>query len=188
MRPSLTVDSSAGRPAQQQLYHDFIRCFIFTSQRPCCLKSGMGWWSLGSSGSKADPEKSKANDSKSSNRRQQEEGEQSFIPPPLTSRTSSSSSSKSTTDWNSSLNAFDWSQFKEPRNLIPTALLTGGILFVVYVQRRYLRRFPKLRISHLHTSAQDLFWDASQVLGMAITSEYFIRLVVDWLDGVGCHG
>ncbi|EEA21532.1 nuclease domain protein [Talaromyces marneffei ATCC 18224] len=103
----------------------------------------MGWWSLGSSGSKADPEKSKANDSKSSNRRQQEEGEQSFIPPPLTSRTSSSSSSKSTTDWNSSLNAFDWSQFKQPRNLIPTALLTGGILFVVYVQRRYLRRFPE---------------------------------------------
>ena len=62
----------------------------------------------------------------------------------MSSRSSSPSTSKSSsTDWNSNLNAFDWSQFTEPRNLIPTALLTGGILFVVYVQRRYLRRFPE---------------------------------------------
>lgn len=103
----------------------------------------MGWWSFGSSGSKSDPENNKPNDSQSSNRHQEEEKQQSFIPPLLTSRSSSSSTSKSTTDWNSSLNAFDWGQFKEPRNLIPTALLTGGILFVVYIQRRYLRRFPE---------------------------------------------
>jgi hypothetical protein len=102
----------------------------------------MGWWSFGSSGSKSDPGNNKPSDSQSSNRHQEEEKQQSFTPPLLTTR-SSSSSSKSSTDWNSSLNAFDWSQFKEPRNLIPTALLTGGILFVVYVQRRYLRRFPE---------------------------------------------
>lgn len=100
----------------------------------------MGWWSFGSSGSESDP---KLNDSQSSTRHQEERKEPSFIPSLLTSRSSSSSTSKSSTDWNSSLNAFDWSQFKEPRNLIPTALLTGGILFVVYVQRRYLRRFPE---------------------------------------------
>lgn len=102
----------------------------------------MGWWSFGSSGSKPDPENNKPNDSQSSNRHQEEEKQPSFVPPLLASRFSTSSS-KSSTDWNSSLNAFDWSQFKEPRNLIPTALLTSGILFVVYVQRRYLRRFPE---------------------------------------------
>ncbi|EED16888.1 staphylococcal nuclease domain protein, putative [Talaromyces stipitatus ATCC 10500] len=114
-----------------------------TSQQPCSLNPGMGWWPFGASGSTSDPEDKNSNDSHhhSSSDHKQEEQKQSFIPPLLISH--SSSSSKSTTDWNSSLNAFDWSQFKEPQNLIPTALLTGGILFVVYVQRRYLRRFPE---------------------------------------------
>lgn len=104
----------------------------------------MGWWSFGSSGSKSDPDNNKPNDSQPLNRHQEDEKQQSIIPSLLSSHSSSPSTSKSSsTDWNSNLNAFDWSQFTEPRNLIPTALLTSGILFVVYVQRRYLRRFPE---------------------------------------------
>ncbi|PWY86993.1 nuclease domain protein [Aspergillus heteromorphus CBS 117.55] len=36
----------------------------------------------------------------------------------------------------------DWRAFTEPRTLIPTAILTTGILGAVYVHRNYLRRFP----------------------------------------------
>ena len=74
-------------------------------------------------------------------------------PKPPTSPSSSSSTSKSIRsfssstpkDWNSILNATDWAQFKEPRNLIPTVLLTAGILFTVHVHRRFLRRIPEAR-------------------------------------------
>ncbi|OJD21456.1 hypothetical protein ACJ73_07205 [Blastomyces percursus] len=46
-------------------------------------------------------------------------------------------------DWNASLAARDWAgDFKDPRNLIPTLLLTSGILFCVRIHRKYLRRIP----------------------------------------------
>ncbi|PGH06859.1 hypothetical protein GX51_02104 [Blastomyces parvus] len=46
-------------------------------------------------------------------------------------------------DWNASLAARDWAgEFKDPRNLIPTLLLTSGILFCVRIHRKYLRRIP----------------------------------------------
>jgi hypothetical protein len=46
-------------------------------------------------------------------------------------------------DWNSVLNATDWVHFIEPRNLIPTLLVTGGILACVRIHRKYLRRIPE---------------------------------------------
>ncbi|EEP81839.1 conserved hypothetical protein [Uncinocarpus reesii 1704] len=53
------------------------------------------------------------------------------------------SNAQSSRDWNSSLNATDWKQFTEPKTIIPTALLTGGILLCVHIHRKYLRRIPE---------------------------------------------
>ncbi|PYH89253.1 nuclease domain protein [Aspergillus ellipticus CBS 707.79] len=36
----------------------------------------------------------------------------------------------------------DWSAFTEPRTLIPTLILTSGILGAVHIHRNYLRRIP----------------------------------------------
>ncbi|KAF3484130.1 uncharacterized protein GIQ15_03454 [Arthroderma uncinatum] len=46
-------------------------------------------------------------------------------------------------DWNSLTNATNWSHFLEPQNLIPTVLLTSGILFAARIHRKYLRRIPE---------------------------------------------
>ncbi|EFE41686.1 putative nuclease domain protein [Trichophyton verrucosum HKI 0517] len=51
--------------------------------------------------------------------------------------------SRATKDWNALSNATNWSHFIEPSNLIPTILLTSGILFAVRIHRRYLRRIPE---------------------------------------------
>ncbi|CRG90411.1 putative endonuclease lcl3 [Talaromyces islandicus] len=98
-------------------------------------KPGMGWWSLWSSGSQTDPE-GRSGDS----RRSKDESAQSLWP--LSTSTSTSTSSQYT-EWNSILNSFNWSQLKEPGNLVPTILLTGGLLFVFDVHRRFLRRIPE---------------------------------------------
>ncbi|KAE8365109.1 putative endonuclease lcl3 [Aspergillus caelatus] len=45
-------------------------------------------------------------------------------------------------NWNKSLNAIDWAAFTEPRTLIPTLILTTGIVGALQIHRRYLRRFP----------------------------------------------
>ncbi|KAK2882698.1 putative endonuclease lcl3 [Arthroderma sp. PD_2] len=46
-------------------------------------------------------------------------------------------------NWNALANVTNWSHFLEPQNLIPTVLLTSGILFAVRIHRRYLRRIPE---------------------------------------------
>lgn len=46
--------------------------------------------------------------------------------------------------WAENVNSTDWSHYTEPRNLIPTVVLTGTILAVVHVYRNYLRRIPKV--------------------------------------------
>lgn len=99
------------------------------------LKTGMGWWwSSGSSGPGSDPNSTTNDCSHHSSDTRNHDNDQ---------QRSSSGTSPKPTDWNSSLNSLHWSSFTEPQNLIPTVLLTGGILFVVHVQRRYLRRFPE---------------------------------------------
>lgn len=52
--------------------------------------------------------------------------------------------SNSSKDWNRIINSTDWSQFSEPRTIIPTVLLTGGILFSIHIHRKYLRRIPEV--------------------------------------------
>lgn len=54
----------------------------------------------------------------------------------------SSPSSPSPRNWNTSLNATDWAAFTETRTLVPTLILTGSILAIVRIHRRYFRRFP----------------------------------------------
>ncbi|KAJ5746710.1 hypothetical protein N7520_011892 [Penicillium odoratum] len=55
---------------------------------------------------------------------------------------STTSSSHSTPTSQPSSSLLDWSAFIEPRTVVPTILLTSGILFAVRIHRRYLRRVP----------------------------------------------
>lgn len=57
-------------------------------------------------------------------------------------QSSSSSPSHTAPSTNSPSSPLDWAAFTEPRTLIPTLLLTSGILLAVRFHRRYLRRFP----------------------------------------------
>jgi hypothetical protein len=97
----------------------------------------MGWWSPWSSGSKKDPE----SHADGSHRRAEDESKATLWPASISPQ-STTASSKST-DWNSIVNAFDWGHFKEPGTIIPTVLLTSGILFAIHVHRRFLRRIPE---------------------------------------------
>lgn len=45
--------------------------------------------------------------------------------------------------WTNNLNATDWSHYTDPRNLVPTLLLTTTILVSVRLYRSYLRRIPE---------------------------------------------
>ena len=73
-------------------------------------------------------------------------------------------SSKNNRDWNSILNATDWTHFTEPRNLIPTVLLTSGILFSIHLHRRYLRRIPAVvDISSAHFRRRSLLGRVTSV-------------------------
>jgi hypothetical protein len=67
-------------------------------------------------------------------------------------------------DWNSILNATDWAHFTEPRNLIPTVLLTSGILFAIHLHRRFLRRIPEApNISHSYFRRRSLLGRVTSV-------------------------
>ncbi|KAL1860579.1 hypothetical protein VTK73DRAFT_7268 [Phialemonium thermophilum] len=44
--------------------------------------------------------------------------------------------------WNDSLNATDWAHFTEPRNWVPTLLVTSAALGFLQFYRSYLRRIP----------------------------------------------
>lgn len=44
--------------------------------------------------------------------------------------------------WNDSLNGTDWEHFKEPRNWIPTVLVTTTVLASLQFYKSYLRRIP----------------------------------------------
>ncbi|OJD16630.1 hypothetical protein AJ78_03222 [Emergomyces pasteurianus Ep9510] len=68
-------------------------------------------------------------------------------------------------DWNASINARDWAgEFKDPRNLIPTLILTGGILLCVRIHRQYLRRIPvATNISPTYFHKRSLFGRVTSV-------------------------
>ncbi len=50
--------------------------------------------------------------------------------------------SKKPISWDESLNKIDWEHFKEPRNWIPTLLVTATALATLQLYRSYLRRIP----------------------------------------------
>ncbi|KAL1651209.1 putative endonuclease lcl3 [Diplodia intermedia] len=52
--------------------------------------------------------------------------------------------SKSKSKWNANLNAIDWQHYTEPRQVVPTLLLTATTLFFVRVYKSYLRRIPSV--------------------------------------------
>lgn len=54
----------------------------------------------------------------------------------------SSAEKKAAVSWNDSLNATDWEHFKEPRNWVPTLLVTTTALGLLQFYRSYLRRIP----------------------------------------------
>lgn len=45
-------------------------------------------------------------------------------------------------DWNSSLNAIDWSHYTQPSIIIPTVIATATTLFTVHIYKKHLRRIP----------------------------------------------
>ncbi|KAI9845786.1 MAG: putative endonuclease lcl3 [Thelocarpon superellum] len=45
--------------------------------------------------------------------------------------------------WTESLNTTDWTHYTEPRQVIPTLLLTGTTLLLIHLYRSYLRRIPE---------------------------------------------
>ncbi|KAH8676002.1 hypothetical protein BX600DRAFT_508188 [Xylariales sp. PMI_506] len=47
-----------------------------------------------------------------------------------------------TVSWTDSLNGTDWEHFKDPRNWVPTVLVTTTVLASVQIYRSYLRRIP----------------------------------------------
>jgi hypothetical protein len=55
---------------------------------------------------------------------------------------SSLSSSRSSINWNDTINTTDWSHYTEPRNWIPTILVTTTALGALQFYRSYLRRIP----------------------------------------------
>ncbi|KKZ60166.1 hypothetical protein EMCG_05088 [[Emmonsia] crescens] len=85
--------------------------------------------------------------------------------PPFIPNSQSQNHSRRQRDWNASLSARDWAgEFKDPRNLIPTLLLTGGILFCVRIHRQYLRRIPvATNISPAYFHKRSLFGRVTSV-------------------------
>lgn len=51
-------------------------------------------------------------------------------------------SGRSTIPWQDSLNNTDWQHFQDPRNWVPTVLVTTTVLVSLQFYRSYLRRFP----------------------------------------------
>ncbi|KAF2146768.1 uncharacterized protein K452DRAFT_262865 [Aplosporella prunicola CBS 121167] len=57
---------------------------------------------------------------------------------------------KATGRWNYNINAIDWQHFKEPRNVIPSVLLTATTLFFIRFYKAHLRRIPS--VDHIKPS------------------------------------
>lgn len=61
--------------------------------------------------------------------------------------------------WAENLNSTNWTHYLEPRNLIPTLILTATTLALVRFYRNYLRRIPKA------TNIQPAFFRRRSLLG-----------------------
>ncbi|KNG80964.1 nuclease domain protein [Aspergillus nomiae NRRL 13137] len=88
------------------------------------------------------------------------------------------------TNWNKSLNAIDWAAFTEPRTLIPTLILTTGIVGALQIRRRYLRRFPDaVSISPSYFRKRTILGQVTSV-ATAMVSDYTTHPEEDWRDGI----
>jgi len=92
----------------------------------------------GSSGSGKDDKSGSASGSDASTSSSSSSSSSKTPSPPLPP----TESSKKPISWNDSLNAVDWEHFKEPRNWIPTVLVTATALASLQIYRSYLRRIP----------------------------------------------
>ncbi|KAF7585805.1 putative endonuclease lcl3 [Aspergillus hancockii] len=67
-------------------------------------------------------------------------------------------------NWTKSLNVIDWAAFADPRTLIPTLILTTGIVGALSIHRRYLRRFPDaVSISHSYHRKRTILGQVTSV-------------------------
>lgn len=65
------------------------------------------------------------------------------MPWPFSSESKKDDDSKRrSVSWSDSLNGVDWQHFKDPRNWVPTVLLTTTVLVSLQLYRSYLRRIP----------------------------------------------
>ena len=65
-------------------------------------------------------------------------GDEPVQPPPPFPETTK----KKPVSWNGSLNKTDWAHYAEPRNWVPTLLVTTAALGLLQFYRSYLRRIP----------------------------------------------
>ena len=66
--------------------------------------------------------------------------------------------------WTGALNEASWSHYRDPRNLVPVAILTGGALSVAALYRKYLRRIPQaINIGSSHWRRRSLFGRVTSV-------------------------
>ena len=76
--------------------------------------------------------------------------------PPWSSK---NSDDKKPDKWSDTLNATDWTHYKNPRNVIPVVLLTATILGSYSFYRSYLRRIPRASL------IQPTFWRKRSLFG-----------------------
>ena len=68
-----------------------------------------------------------------------------IMPWPFTSGPGSArdkDSDRSAISWSNSLNGTDWEHYKDPRNWVPTLLVTTTVVVSLRIYRSYLRRIP----------------------------------------------
>ncbi|KAI0817921.1 SNase-domain-containing protein [Xylaria sp. FL0064] len=58
------------------------------------------------------------------------------------STSKSDASSRRPVSWTDSLNGTDWDHYKDPRNWIPTLLVTTTVVVSLHIYRSYMRRIP----------------------------------------------
>ena len=66
---------------------------------------------------------------------------------------------KDNVKWTETLNATNWSHYKDPRNIAPVIVLTGTCLFSAHIYRSYLRRIPQA------VSIRPSFWRRRSLFG-----------------------
>ncbi|KAI0879348.1 SNase-domain-containing protein [Hypoxylon argillaceum] len=64
------------------------------------------------------------------------------MPWPGSNSSKDDASSRQPVSWTDSLNGTDWEHYKDPRNWIPTALVTTTVVVSLQLYRSYLRRIP----------------------------------------------